>query len=199
MEKRDLVERAKLYLEMFCNGVHPVTGDVLSEDSAFMDEKVKKCFSFISEILDEYLELSERVEELENNTEITSVILTEKQEFAITSEQCENIKLSLKPVTVLSFMRNINSVIDPNLMEKLTASRVNKWLTARGFVTAEKVQSVINRTVYKPSETATKIGIVEEEIVDRKSGEIKQQLKLDKSAQLFIVENLSEIVKTTKR
>jgi hypothetical protein len=198
MEKLELIERAKMYIKLLSEGVHPVTGQEIPEDSAFMDEKVKRCFDFISQVLDEYVELSETVEQLKSEKEKNTIVVPKKQEFAITQEQCDSIKLSKEPITVLSFMRNINSVIDSDSMEKLTSTRVNKWLTNRGFVTTEKVQTVVNKTVYKPSDFALKIGIVEEETVDKKSGELKAQIKLGESAQLFIIENLEEIILTTK-
>ncbi len=58
----ELVERAKMYLKLLSDGVHPVTGIELTQDSVFLDEKVKKCFSFISQILDDYIELSSKIE-----------------------------------------------------------------------------------------------------------------------------------------
>ena len=197
MEKIELVERAKMYLKLLSDGVHPVTGDIIPGDSAFVDEKVKRCFSFISQILDEYIELSEKVEKLESEKEKTSVVILKKQDFAITQEQCDNIRLSKEPITVLSFMKNINSVIDSDSMEKLTSTRINKWLSKRGLVTTEKVQTMVSKTVYKPSDFAMKIGIVEQKVVDKKSGEVKAQIKLGESAQLFIIENLEEIISTT--
>ena len=42
-----------------------------------------------------------------------------------------------------------------------------------------------------------KIGITCEETVDKKTGEVKSQIKLEPSAQLFIIENLEEIVSST--
>ena len=197
MEKIELIERAKMYLKLLGDGVHPVTGEAISEDSAFMDEKVKKCFSFISQVLDEYVELAEKVEKLEKEKEKTTIVVPKKQDFSITQEQSDNIKLSKEPITVLSFMKNINSVIDSDSMEKLTSTRINKWLSKRGLVTTEKVQTMVSKTVYKPSDFAMKIGIVEEEVVDKKSGEVKAQIKLGESAQLFIIENLEEIISTT--
>ena len=131
--------------------------------------------------------------EKENNT----VVVLKKREFAVTRKQCDNIRLSKEPITVLSFMKNINSVIDPASMEKLTSTRVNRWLTNRGLVTTEKIQAVVNKTVYKPSETAVKMGIVEEQAVDKKSGELRTQIKLGESAQLFIIDNLEDIIMTT--
>ena len=197
MEKLELIERAKMYLKLLGNGVHPVTGDVIPGDSAFMDEKVKRCFSFISQVLDEYVELTEKVEKLESEKERTTIVVPKKQDFSITQEQCDSIRLSKEPITVLSFMKNINSVIDSDSMEKLTSTRINKWLSKRGLVTTEKVQTMVSKTVYKPSDFAVKIGIVEEEVVDKKSGEVKAQIKLGESAQLFIIENLEEIISTT--
>ena len=94
-------------------------------------------------------------------------------------------------------MKNINSVIDSDAMEKLTSTRINTWLSKRGLVTTEKVQTMVSKTVYKPSDFAMKIGIVEEEVVDKKSGELKAQIKLGESAQLFIIENLEEIISST--
>ena len=197
MEKIELIERAKMYLKLLSDGVHPVSGDLIPGDSAFMDEKVKRCFLFISQILDEYVELSEKVERLEVDKEKATVVIAKKQEFSITQEQCDSIKLSKEPLTVLAFMKNVNSVIDSDNMEKLSSTRINKWLSEKGLVTTEKVQTVVNKTVYKPSDFATRIGIVEEEFVDKKSGEVKAQIKLSESAQLFIIENLEEIISTT--
>ena len=197
MEKTELVERAKMYLKLLSDGVHPVTGEEIPQDSAFMDEKVKKCFAFITQVLDEYLELSSKVEKLECEREKNTIVIPKKQVFSITQEQCDRIALSKEPITVLSFMKNINSVIDTKTTEKLTSTRINKWLSKRGFVTTAKVQTIVNRTVYKPSDFATKIGIVEEEVVDKKSGEVKTQIKLEESAQLFIIENIEEIIETT--
>jgi hypothetical protein len=197
MEKIELIERAKMYLKLLSDGVHPVTGEEIPEDSAFLDEKVKRCFAFISQVLDEYAELSEKVEKLEREKEKATIIIPKKQEFTITPEQCDSIRLSKEPISVLSFVKNINLVIDSQAMEKITSTRINKWLSNRGLITSAKVETVVSKTVYKPSDFALKIGIVEEETVDKRSGEVKAQIKLGESAQLFIIENLEEIISTT--
>ena len=44
-------------------------------------------------------------------------------------------------------------------MEKLTSTRINTWLSKRGLVTAKKVQTMVNKTVYKSYEFAVKLGI----------------------------------------
>ena len=144
------------------------------------------------------MDLAEKVEQLEADREKKKVVVAEKQAFAITEAECENVKLSKEPITLLSFAKNINAAVDTAAMEKLSSTRLSKWLADRGFVTASKVRTVVNKTVYKPSEAAMRLGIVEEEVVDKKSGEVKTQIKLEESAQLFILENIEEIIATTK-
>ena len=197
MEKLELVERAKMYMKLLCDGVHPVTGEEIPTNSALADGKVKRCFAFISEVLDEYAELTERVERLEREKDKQVVVLQKKQQFTISREQCESIRLSREPLSVLAFMKNINSVIDSDTTEKLSSTRINKWLTDKGLVITDKVPTLVSKTVYKPSEFASRIGIVEEEVVDKKSGEVKSQIKLSERAQLFIIENLEDIVANT--
>lgn len=197
MERIELVERAKMYLQLLSNGVHPVTGQSVPQDSAFVDPKVKRCFAFITEVLDEYVALKAKGEQLEKDKEKNTIVVAKKQVFSITQEQCNCIKLSKEPISVMAFMKNINEVIDAETTEKLSSTRINKWLTNRGLVTTEKVQTVTNKTVYKPSDVAVRIGITEEAFVDKKSGEVKTQIKLEERAQLFIIENLEDIIATT--
>lgn len=187
-----------MYLQLLSNGVHPVTGASVPDDSAFVDIKVKRCFAFITEVLDEYIELKEKVEQLERDRDKNTIVVAQKQAFSITPEQRNGIRLSKEPLSLFSFMRNINSAIDTDTTEKLSSTRVNKWLVNRGIVTTRKVQTVTNKTVYTPSDIAIKIGITEDTVVDPKSGEVKTQIKFGESAQLFIIENLEDIIDTTK-
>ena len=197
MERIELVERAKMYLQLLSNGVHPVTGQRVPRDSAFVDPKVKRCFSFITEVLDEYVVLKAKVEQLEKEKEKNTIVVAKKQVFTITQDQCNCIKLSKEPISVMALMKNINAVIDAETTEKLSSTRINKWLISRGLVASEKIKTVTSKTVYKPSDDAVRIGITEESFVDKKSGEVKTQIKLEERAQLFIIENLEEIVATT--
>ncbi len=197
MEKLQLIERAKMYLKMFGAGIHPISGIAIPEESVFLDDKTKKCFAFITEILDEYIVLYNKVEQMENQIDEKKIVVLKKQRFCISQKQCENIKLSQKPITMSAFMKSINSVIDADSTEKLSSTRINKWLVSKGLIKQGKIQAIFHKTVYRPSEIALKMGIVEEEVVDKKSGEIKMQIMLDPSAQLFIIENIQEIVETT--
>ncbi len=90
-------------------------------------------------------------------------------------------------------MKNINSVINTESMEKMTSTVINKWLLNRGFITASKVPTTVNKTVFSPSELASKIGIKTESVINKATGEVNPQIKFSESAQLFIIENMEEI------
>ena len=193
MKKTELVERSKMYLKLLINGIHPVTGEQIPTDSALLGDKVRNCFSFISGILDEYVELTEKVEKLEKEKEANTIIVMKKQVFSISHEQCQDIKLSKEPISLYSLVKNINSVINTESMEKMTSTVINKWLLSRGLLTASKVPTTVNKTVFSPSELASKIGIKTESVINKATGEVNPQIKFSESAQLFIIENIEEI------
>ena len=193
MKKAELVERAKMYLELLVKGIHPVTGEQIPADSALLGDRVKNCFGFISGILDEYIELSDKVEKLENIKEANTIVVLKKQAFSISHEQCREIKLSKEPISLYSLVKNINSVINTDSMEKMSSTVINKWLVAKGLLTASKVPTTVNKTVFNPSDLASKIGIKTESMVNKTTGEVNPQIKFSESAQLFIIENIKEI------
>ena len=193
MKKTELVERSKMYLKLLINGIHPVTGERIPKDSALLGDKVRNCFSFISGILDEYVELTEKVEKLEKEKEANTIIVMKKQVFSISHEQCQDIKLSKEPISLYSLVKNINSVINTESMEKMTSTVINKWLLSRGLLTASKVPTTVNKTVFSPSEKKKKIGIKTEPVINKVTGEVNPQIKFSESAQLFIIENIEEI------
>ena len=64
----------------------------------------------------------------------------------------------------------------------------------RDLVTAQKEQDATSQMIYKFSDVAIRIGITVEAVVDPNSGEVKAQIKRKESAQLFIIENLENII-----
>ena len=64
----------------------------------------------------------------------------------------------------------------------------------RDLVTAQKEQDATSQMIYKLSDVAIRIGITVEAVVDPNSGEVKAQIKRKESAQLFIIENLENII-----
>ena len=64
----------------------------------------------------------------------------------------------------------------------------------RDLVTAQKEQDATSQMIYKLSDVAIRIGITVEAVVNPNSVEVKAQIKRKESAQLFIIENLENII-----
>ena len=45
------LERAKLYIEQLANGIDPISGRELPEDSALNQVRLSRCFFYVAEVL----------------------------------------------------------------------------------------------------------------------------------------------------
>ena len=67
------------------------------------------------------------------------------------------------------------------------------WLLSQGFFTESKEPTTINRTIRRPSNRSSEIGIQEQEFVDPKTGELKKQMVLTLQAQAYLLAHLDDI------
>jgi len=68
MNELDIIKHARGYLDMLSKGYNPITKEKYSENSDFNNERLIKCFSFVTEILDRVI-ISESKKVVENTTE----------------------------------------------------------------------------------------------------------------------------------
>ena len=52
MQEIDIIKHAKNYMDMLSKGVNPITKEKYSANSDINNERLLKCFAFVSEILD---------------------------------------------------------------------------------------------------------------------------------------------------
>ncbi|MCD7828337.1 MAG: hypothetical protein LUG85_07390 [Clostridiales bacterium] len=192
MNKLQVIQRAKLYMDMLSEGLDPVNGEAVENDSVLQQERLKKCFAFVSGILDEIITTGGLV-----NIPATesSVIYTKKKTaFSMDPQRRNNIQITDNPISLSAFVKNINVAVDTESMEKLSLTTVNKWLLKQGYLTESKVPAVINRNVKMTTHLSEQIGVIEQTIVDQKTGETKTQLLFSKQAQEFILNNMDAII-----
>jgi hypothetical protein len=80
MNELDIIKHARGYLDLISKGYNPITKEKYSENSDFNNERLIKCFSFVTEILDRVI-----IAETQKNTDATK----ETNKYSIKSE---NIK-----------------------------------------------------------------------------------------------------------
>ena len=199
MNKRQIIQHAKNYMDLLAKGIDPISQNEIASIAA--EPRLRKCFSFVSGILEEllandgYVALSTDDPEAPPNESAPQYELVRKKAaFQLSREQRRKVFIDNAPITPTAFINHINRVVDGESMEKLSIRRINAWLLKNAYIAETKQPAVINRTVMKPLPKAAGIGISEEETVDPKTGEIKSRIVLTRQAQQFLLDNLDQIL-----
>lgn len=120
--EREKIEKAKEI--RMANGVDPLTGEVLGEDSFLNNPKIIRCFYYITEVLDNVM----------NNAYSYGVKLAH---FIITPEQISKVALPEGKIGVNEFSKQVNMCIDLSVSKKLTGVELNKRLKKMGVLSEE--------------------------------------------------------------
>ncbi len=194
MDKLQVIKRAKAYMDMLSDGIDPICGESVENDSALQQERLRKCFSFISGILDEIIKTNGIVSLPATESSQGYTVVKKKAAFSISSRQRSDIQITGNPIIPSAFIKNINSVVDTEIMEKLSLTTINSWLLKHGYLTESKVPAVINRNIKTVTPLSAQIGIIEKTVINPKTGEAKPQLLFSQQAQEFILNNIESIV-----
>lgn len=192
MDKKQIIQHAKSYLDMLTNGTDPIRKKRFDEDSVVSQPQMQMCFAYISGILQELLDHNGYVA-LPDENGSTYELVRKKESFHLSLEQKWQISISPAGTSPSGFLKNVNNLVNDHTMEKLTAKAVNSWLQNNGYISAAKAPTVINRTVWLPTGKAKDLGFTETACADPVTGEVKRQMVYSQQAQEFLIEHLDEI------
>ena len=192
MNKAQIIRHTKNYMDMLAQGVDPIRNEKIEADSVVLQPRMQKCFAFVAGLLDELI-MNHGFVALTSGDAVCYEVIKKKSAFSLSEEQMYRISVSAKPITPNAFLNNINRVVDHAQMEKLSIKSINAWLLAQGFITETKEPAMINRTIRRPTDKSSEIGIQEEEITDAETGEIKRRMVLTLQAQAYLLDHLNEI------
>ena len=182
MEKMQRLQKAKLYLEMLSCSMDPTTQEFIKSD-ILQKQEIKDMLKYISTVLEELIG---------NNGEVIKV--TKPMNFQASKLNKQAIILSNTPIQLSALMTRINKQVDTKTMRKLGASKVSKWLIEQGYLVNEKVSVLKEVSQLTITDNAESFGIVMDNKVDEKTGEIKPCVLLTRKAQEYIVDNLENIL-----
>lgn len=177
------LERAKSYIESLINGVDPITQQSVQDESVLQNQRILRCFQYITEILEKVIE---------NGGEISKKVTRSKMyPLELTKEQINKIELSEEVVPVSTIAERINAVKEDEYMAKITAVKITTWLMAEGYLKEfynehGKKQKVTN-------EQGIALGITTEERVSPTRGSYMINF-YNRNAQHFVIEHLKEIL-----
>lgn len=181
MTELEKMKRAKMYIEQLANGIDPISGNELPDDTLLNNVRLSRCFFYTAEILRQVID----------NGGVGDVV---KKQFEITEEQKRMIPLSDTPILITNVCNNISSVVDLAVFSKLQPVKVNNWLMKLGFLKDIEMDNGTRKTIRKTiTDTSKLIGISQEERIAPNGSSYTANL-YNKEAQQFIIDHLDEIL-----
>lgn len=178
MTELETVQRAKMYMDQLAQGIDPISGQELPEDSALNNVRLARCFFYVSGILEQVIR---------NGGQVGSA---QKAEFSITQEQLARVQISSYPIRITEFMDALLQAVGPNNMKRPNAVKVTNWLIAKGFLSKETTPDGKSRRV--PTAAGRSLGMTTQ-MRHSPDGEYLA-IYYDANAQQFLLDNLCAIL-----
>ena len=176
----EMMKQVKQSLEHLANGLDPVSGANLPEDTVLNDVQLSRRFFFAAAVM-------QRV--IENGGQVSRVVTQKLPPFAITAEEKAAIELSGEPVQITRLCEMINNRIDETKMSKLKVTAFGKWLLAKGFLVFDTHK---NEQYKRPTEIGESIGL---SCTLRTFGDREYYaITYSRDAQQFLLDHLDEII-----
>ncbi len=141
--KRELLIRAKEYINNLANGVNPLNGEAIPDTDITNNIKISRCLFFVSDILDEAIK-KEKINKIS---------------FYIKREDLEKYEYTTEGITVSEIVKKINSLIDTTYMKKLKTTDITGWFECIGFLTKIETEGKVHKL---PTELGRKMGLFTE-------------------------------------
>ena len=183
MTELETMQRAKDYIDKLANGIDPLTGEAIKDDSVINNVRISRCLFYVSGILEKAIE---------NGGEIGRKYILAQLPFTIAQHQLDRIYISEEPVGISVFAKRIGEVLDENV-KNIPATHITAWLCQNGYLTEETVNNKKRKISTVKGET---IGIVTVDGANQVGLPYKKNL-YTADAQRFIVMNLIKIAEET--
>lgn len=182
MTELETLRRAKMYIDKLANGVDPITGGDVSDDSVINNVRISRCLFYVSGVLQKVIE---------NGGEVKKTVI-KGLPFRITDEQLGMIEISEAPVGVSIIAKRIAAVLDEGV-KNVSASKISTWLVNEGYL-VENIRA--GERSKEATEKGEAIGIFTVDGTSLSGREYKKNI-YNADAQRFIISNIVQIAEET--
>lgn len=181
MTELETMQRAKMYMDKLAQGIDPVSGMELPEDSALNNVRLARCFFYVSSVLDKVIA---------NDGYVGAKPKVKLAPFTITAAQLANVPISQEPIRITEIVDRISETVGDPQMKKLSTTTVTNWLLAKGFLMKQTCLDGKEKRI--PTENGAQIGLS----AQSRQGQYGEYLAVyyDASAQRFVLDNLLSIL-----
>ena len=179
MTELETMQRAKMYMDKLAQGIDPITGQDMPEDSVLNNVRLARCFFYVSGVLDQVI--------------VNGGVIGGKpklQPFVIDAEQLTKVQLSQEPVRVTQLVEMISAAVDNPQMKKLSTTVITNWLLHKGFLEKETGPDGKSRRI--PTQNGLMIGL-STQTRQGQYGEY-QAVFYSTDAQRFVLDNLGAML-----
>ena len=186
MTELETMQRAKMYLDKLAQGIDPITGREMPEDSVLNHVRLARCFCYVSDVLGRMIANGGTVGQITRNVD-----------FSITPEQLARVQIKDYPVRITEFTDVLYQAVADPQMKKPGVKRITDWLTEKGFMTQSTGQD--GRYHRIPTEYGFRMGM-STRLRQSKDGEY-QAVYYDRNMQRILLDHVPVIFaqKQTKR
>ncbi|MCL2013836.1 MAG: hypothetical protein FWG69_02480 [Oscillospiraceae bacterium] len=182
MTELEKMQRAKEYMDMLADGIDPISGKALDNDSALNNVRLSRCFFYVSDILRQIIE----------NGGISKKVYVKQADlpaFSMPQELRDKVEITKSPAMIRQFTERLNDLSDLTAMKKLSPTTFTSWLLNKGFLFEETFNG---RKRKKPTKSGLSLGIMSEEREGLHGG--YTATLYSENAQKFLIDNLDEIL-----
>ena len=179
MTELEVVQRAKLYMDQLSQGIDPISGQKVSEDTVLNNVRLARCFSYVSGILEQVIQ---------NGGQVGAI---QKTDFSITQEQMARVQISNYPIRITEFAELVLQAVGRNDVKRPNAVKITNWLMEKGFLTKESTPDGKSRRV--PTAAGSKLGMTTQQR-QTPDGEYLA-IYYNANAQRFLLDNLYDILR----
>ncbi len=176
------LDKALIYVDRIADGKNPINNMPADNDDVMNDPNVIRCMFFIKDVL---LALKE------NGGVIGKASGIKKKEFPM--ESLSEYQF-IETKTITRFTEQLNSVINEKEYKKLSYKVITDWLKKNGYL-IEKEDNQLNKKVTLTTEKGQAVGITHS-LQTSMNGTAYYRIEYDKMGQEFVLQNLSEIIKS---
>lgn len=167
---------SKSIIKALANGVNPINGAKISDDSFLHDPQIIRPLFY----------LSQYIEKLP-----TSTIKKKKpKNFRITQDEKNRIVLPEGKIGINVFAKAVNEVIDENKSKKLTGVAINRRLKDLGILSEETTEDGKTRTITNDQSEGYGIETVKRQYNNREYN----QVVFNEVGKQFLLDNLERIM-----
>ena len=181
MTELETLERARDYMEKLANGIDPITGAEVPEDSVLNNVRLSRCFFYVESVLRRTIE---------NGGMESRRKRTGRDLFFLTAAQKESFPYFEEPVGITDFVNRLNEQVNPERVKKLSTTAVTGYLLETGFLQEQLRED--GKKYRCPTEAGRSIGIITQ-LRRGQYGEYEAVL-YGIDAQHFIIDNLDAIL-----